>query len=504
MENGNKMKLFKKALLATAIVGTMGAQAATISSTPLNLSAEGAALKVLPTVKDVIFDVVVDKDHPSSSVITINFDKNVDLNELVGGAVEQTVGGGTSWAGDVGFNYGTGSFTFDDVKVFDRDQSKGETDAISFKVNLGNPLTANSAFRVTLGQHGLDVNSAGDDLGIAKTRVLIGGESSISYISNKADGTLIETGVGELAQEISQFDFKITEPLDATISRTDGTAWSYTGFEEGIERDELEYELKNDETLGLAVLGADVRVKFTGNFANVDLFEAVEYVVLESDAAKATIPQGALEPFYNESEIAGDPVTGVALSYESLTGLKTTVKEQVVFNNSDGISDNDVNDKAEIPVTGDVKTRVSIYKADNNGVSLGTDGYTLFNNVDAGKWTIDATIINVPYVPVNAANTQTFIHFANEAEYAVDVIATAIDNYGVVYGPLNLGNKLPANTVVKFSEPEIDALFGLKGATTKLSITFNVDAREREVVVYAVSQNDNGRTEISTSQQRND
>ncbi|MEI8623677.1 hypothetical protein P4S67_03970 [Pseudoalteromonas sp. B137] len=37
------MKLFKKALLATAIFGAMGAQAATVSSDPVKLSAEGVA-----------------------------------------------------------------------------------------------------------------------------------------------------------------------------------------------------------------------------------------------------------------------------------------------------------------------------------------------------------------------------------------------------------------------------------------------------------------------------
>lgn len=73
------MKLFKKALLATAVVGAMGAQAATISSTPLKLSAEGVALKVTPTAGKLTFDIVVDKDHPSSSVITLKFDKNVEL-----------------------------------------------------------------------------------------------------------------------------------------------------------------------------------------------------------------------------------------------------------------------------------------------------------------------------------------------------------------------------------------------------------------------------------------
>ncbi|XQF90932.1 hypothetical protein ACOBV8_06200 [Pseudoalteromonas espejiana] len=194
-------------------MGTMGAQAATISSEALNLSKEGAALGVAPTVQTVVFDVVVDKDHPSASVITINFDKNVDVNGLLGGAVTQTVGGGTAYANDVAFNYGTGSFTFDDVKVFDRDQTKGETDAISFKVNLGNPLTANSAFRVTLGEHGLDVDDTGADLGLAADKVYISGVSDINYISHKPDDSVIETGVGELAKEVSQFSFKVDEKI---------------------------------------------------------------------------------------------------------------------------------------------------------------------------------------------------------------------------------------------------------------------------------------------------
>lgn len=507
MENGNKMKLFKKALLATAIMGTMGAQAATISSEALNLSKEGAALKVIPTVKTVTFDVVVDKDHPSSSIITINFDKNVDLNGLLGGAVEQTVGGGTSYAKDVGFNYGTGSFTFDDVKISDKDQSKGELDSMSFKVNLGNPLTANSAFRVTLGEHGLDVDTSGNDLGLAADKVKIAGVSSISYISNKADGTLIETGVGELAKEVSQFSFKITEKLDGIISRTDQSDWSVTN-EANAEMDVLDYTITNDETLGLAVLGADLKVVLSGNFDGVESFNTLDGLnsVRAELQTAADAPQGTLTPLLtNDAGVTN----GVRIDYPSVTavgagvGIKQSVSEELAFINQDNTTDATAAQAGEIPVTGDVKADVKIITGDNVlAANIPTDGYTLYNDVDAGKWTIDATIVNVPYMPINAPSTNSFIHFANEVNREVDVIVTAIDNNGVEYGPMDLGFNLRPDTVEKLSMKHMDELFNLGGKSTKLSLTFNFDAFKNDVGVYAVSQNDQGRTEVSSSQQK--
>lgn len=511
MENGNKMKLFKKALLATAIMGTMGAQAATISSEALNLSKEGAALKVVPTVKTVIFDVVVDKDHPSASVITINFDKNVDINDLVGGEVQQTVGGGTAYAGDVAFNYGTGSFTFDDVKVFDRDQTKGETDAISFKVNLGNPLTANSAFRVTLGAHQLDATVASDGTVIAgpsADEVKIAGVSSINYISNKADGTLIETGVGELAKEVSQFSFNITEKLDGVISRTNQSDWAVTN-EANAEMDVLDYTITNDETLGLAVLGADLKVVLSGNFDGVESFNTLDgnlAVRAELQTDTTSTPQGTLTPFLtNDAGVTN----GIRIDYPSVTplgggvGVKQSVSEELSFINQDDNTDATAPQASEIPVTGDIKADLKIITGDNVlAANIPTDGYTLYNDVDAGKWTIDATIVNVPYMPINAPSTNSFIHFANEINREVDVIVTAIDNNGVEYGPMDLGFNLRPDTVEKLSMKYMDELFNLGGQSTKLSLTFNFDAFDGDVGVYAVSQNDQGRSEVSSSQQK--
>tara|TARA_B100001059_G_scaffold74397_1_gene71971 strand:- start:827 stop:2296 length:1470 start_codon:yes stop_codon:yes gene_type:complete len=484
------MKLFKKALLATAVFGAMGAQAATISSTPLKLSAEGVELKVAPTAGKLVFDVVVDKDHPSSSTITLNFDKNVDLTSLLtGGAVTQGVGAGTAFAGDVGFNYGTGSFTFDDVVITDGDATKGETDSITFKVNLGNPLTADSAFRIVLGQHDFDTTVTGTN------RVLVKGESTVAYVSNKADKTQIETGTGVIATEVSQFDFKVDTKLDGLITRDDLTSF-IVGNDNAVKTDVLKYTFVNDESLGLALTGAVTRINFDGNFKGVVGTAAPTALSAESTAAVANTGAaiGVLTLPTNASSVVNAVLDTVTQTTPG-TPIKDTYTNTVDFVNG-------ASSVVDIPVTGDVTASVTVTSVSNGGVTLPTNGYVAYSGVEAGKWAIDATIINVPYLPVNAANTDTFIHFANETDKEVDVIVTAIDNNGVEYGPMNLGAKLAANTVTKISEPAMDTLFGLNGATTKLSVTFNVDADKGDVTAYAVSQNDKGRTEVSTSQQR--
>ena len=73
------MKILKKALVASAILSAFATQAATVSSTPLKLSSEGVAAKVTATATTLTFDIVVDKNHPAASTITLDFDKNVEF-----------------------------------------------------------------------------------------------------------------------------------------------------------------------------------------------------------------------------------------------------------------------------------------------------------------------------------------------------------------------------------------------------------------------------------------
>ncbi len=473
-----KMKFFKKALIATAILGSVGAQAATVSSDALKLSAEGVKYGVSATAEKLTFDIVVDKDHPSASTITLSFDKNVDLTSALTctGSVTQGVSAGKAVCGDIGFDYGTGSFTFDNVVIKDGDATKGETDSISFDVNLGNPLYANSAFRIVLGNHAFDTGVPGVD------RVLVKGESYVDYASVNAADVAIETGRGLIATEVAQFSYTVKTELDGVIERQNGVQFLEGSSTTPVyaSSDTFAYTLVNNLGLGLAIVGADTQVILKGNFEDVNNFTTTTATVGSTLWSTST---GAKE--IDTGTITVTNAEHMAATKYAVTPLLTV---GVVAANT-----------TEIPVTGEVDSKAVVVGGTNLGTAFPTGGHVIASNVDAGQWILDATIINVPYFPINYTATSSSVHIANESKNDADVIVTAIDNNGTEYGPLPLGFDAKGNTVTKVSQSTIATLFSITDPT-KLSVTFNIDADEEDVSAHAFSQNEKGRSEVSNSQ----
>ena len=456
------MKLFKKALVASAIIGSFAAQAVTIApSTKIELSAEGVQYGVAPVAADVEFDIVVEANHPATTEITLTFDGKVDLNGLLGGSCVALppVGSETSdQCGDVVFSYGNGNFTFDNVVVTEA-AAAGQVDKITFEVSTGNAITAFSSFGVLLGG----------------TKVMISGATAITYDSYY-NANLVEHGVFDLATEKSQFTFALTQELDGVIQREDqnyfisGTATA--------SKDELKYTLTNDESLTLALTDADIDVVVSANFEDVDQFTTTSGAISTPVASMST---GAVEFDTLTGNYAyTTPTPGVLVEHKETWGFETPMLSGV------------------IPVTGNAVLMATVTTV-ANGTTFPTTGHSIVSGVDAGEWALDATIINVPYFPVNYADTSSSVHIANEASKDADVIVTAIDNNGVEYGPLNLGFAANGNTVTKVSQGAIAKLFNITAAT-KLSVTFNLDADKENVSAYAVTQNTKGRSEVSNSQ----
>jgi hypothetical protein len=480
------MNLFKKALVASAVVASFGVAAeATVSSTPLALSSEGVAAGNSAANASVVFDVVVGTLHPAASTITLTFDSTVDLNGLVGGAVTNTpangtgVVAGTAGKGAVGFDYGTGSFTFDNVVVDDNDQTKGEQDTISFDINLGNPLTANSAFRIYLGDIATDLGGTP-----AVDVVDITGAASVAYSSETSGGDAIETGTGVIATEESQFSFAVKTALDAVIEREDMTDFLPEGT--GDLTDSLVFVFSNDETLGAALANPTLDLAVSGDFtgleadANVDTNndDEVTIATAATGGAAALAAAEAVTNSGDEDELTAT-IANVNLSQTS------TVNELTLAFTHDGTGD--------IAATGDVMTTATV-----DSVDL-ADPIAIATNVASGSWEVDATIINVPYFPVGFEGTSTSVHFANEGATDVDVIVSAIDADGNTYGPLPYGMDFAGDTVTKVSQGAIMSLFDIT-ESAKLSVTFNLDANEGVVNAYAFTTDDTGRTEISNSQ----
>ncbi|MEW6983274.1 hypothetical protein AAD001_11550 [Colwelliaceae bacterium 6471] len=455
------MNLFKKALIASAVVASFGASAATVSSTPEQLSAEGVSIGNTATVNPAI-DVVVSTLHPAASTITLTFDSNVEFGAFAaaaGGVVTNNPGAGTGTSGDIVFSYGTGSFTFDNVVITDGVAADGELDTISFDVNLGNPITAQSAFRI-------NINGAG---------VVLSGAATVGYSSVDSLDAPIETGTGVIAEEVSQFSFGVGTPFNGVTERVNQVTFAKNGTT--ATSDTLVMQAINDETLSALVVGADLDISLEGNFD--DGLSSLADGHFGATSQRTGI---ALVAAPDLDEVNDDDI---ALTVDNLEIGAGTADDNLtlLFTYAAGT----------IPVTGSIDATATFF--------AGTDEWEYTG--DAGEWKLDATIINVPYFPVGFEGTSTSIHFANETGTATDVIVSAIDDSGNTYGPLDMGSDLAGETVTKVGQTSIMSLFGLTEAT-KLSVTFNIDADLGDVNAHAYTTSSAGRTEIATSQQNND
>jgi len=467
------MKLFKKALLASAIFGAVGVNAAVLSSDPVLLSSEGIAAGL--SAENVIFDVdfVVGELTPSASTITLTFDKNVDLSDLETAAAagsdsvindpalgtgKVTSDGTAAGTPLVTFNYGTGSFTFDRFTV---DADEG---TIVFEVNLGNPLTAQSAFRMSF------LLAAGVDFD---------GAASVAYSSVDASDNAIETGTGVLAKTQSQFSFSIAKEYDGRIERITQTDFSRNGDDANDSQvDEVTYVVTNNESgLEANLVVTNVKVDFEGDFDNGATVASGNLLAGTEFTASAGTPQLDLTGFDNvEVDLGGNTA--------NKDGTKNTYK--LTFTGAGKV----------IPQTGAIKATATI------SANAGTTAVTPFEiatNVDAGSWALDATVINIPYFPVGFDGLSTSVHFANESANAADVIVTAIDQKGEEYSGTIAD--LAGNTVTKVSQTTLmSALSAPKGS--KLSVTFNIDANNGDVNAYAFSNAGTGRQALVTSQEK--
>lgn len=475
------MKLFKKALLATAIFGAVGVNAAVLSSDALQLSAEGVAAGKLATSQPFEVDFVVKKLTPSASVITLTFDDNVDLSKLASaseaadfGIVNDPAKGigkvGTIAADDVAtplltFSYGTGSFTFDRLTV------DADDNTIVFEVNLGNPVTAESAFRMSA---------------TALAEIDFKGASVINYSSVDADGVAIETGSGVLAETTTQFAFEVTKEFDGRIQRALQDRFVSNGDDvDNATVDEATFYISNNEKLGAALTVASVDFVFEGNFDNkaTGVADETKVAMFTGLTSTATTPV-ALDSEFDSVTFS---ITGTDIG---VAGTKVS-KKPFSLTYTGGADGADTATFKAIPVTGGITAKAMVTADKGSPFYIAT-------NVDAGEWALDAVIVNIPYFPVGFEGLDTSVHFANESANDAEVLVTAIDQAGKPYKGVLAD--LAGNTVTKYSQTKI--MEALKApAGSKLSVTFNIDANEGNVQAYAFSNSGTGRQALVTSQQ---
>eukprot|EP00614_Pseudopedinella_elastica_P041401 CAMPEP_0181269448 /NCGR_PEP_ID=MMETSP1097-20121128/6146_1 /TAXON_ID=35684 /ORGANISM="Pseudopedinella elastica, Strain CCMP716" /LENGTH=439 /DNA_ID=CAMNT_0023369357 /DNA_START=285 /DNA_END=1601 /DNA_ORIENTATION=+ len=426
-------KVFKASLLASAMAFTMGTQAATVSSPAFFLSTEGVAQGLEAVGEDLQIDVAVSVTHPSASTITLTFDSNVDLTGVAaaaGGTVTQSAGNGTGTSGDIVFSYGTGSFTFDNVVIDTTTAPTAQT--ITFQVNLGNPLTADSAFRI-------NINGSDTD---------ISGASTLSYSSKTAADVAIETGTGTIASLKSQFSYAVTNGFDKRIERLNRL--TFTDAVPTNTTDVLNWTLSNDGTLGAALAGVSATFLLEGDMENIVAGE------LTLGGMVGAVPAAAAD----EDEFLFSATAGEVGAVGAATPFSATF----------------------VSAAGEIVTADFTLTATLTSTSPGTTPITL-TAADAGEWLLDASIVNVPYLPVGYGLSPN-VEIANDGSTDASIQLEAFDQNGVEYGPVTLTAVAKKKTVTKVSEADLKTAFGLSATDKKkLSVTFILDADADDITL---------------------
>lgn len=465
-------KVFNASLVAASLAMAFAANAATIKadpSNPLVLSAEGVATGLVENATVVSFDVVVQREHAATSEIVLTFSDTVDLTALDGDFACGGPTAGSFSCGDVTFNVGTGSFTFDDVSV-DADEN-----TITFVVNLGNALTANSAFRVSLG----NVAASGNF-------VELSGAASVSYASNLA-GTAIETGSGTLATVAQQFSAVVVTELDGAIERVDRD----TFVPGAVTTDGATVRVfdKGADLLAAATLD-DVTFTLFGDFDRQTTPPAYDHTgkwLLDDDATAAV-----------GTTAAGTVISaGKAIEFALNTATQTLPDADGTLYALDFDGAGIVIDPTSFGLTVTV---------DYTGVT--SDDADLTSEADAGEWRLDAAVINVPYLPTGYANLSPVVEVSNLGNTDAEIIIEAVGKTGVKYGPVTLSKVAAKNAVTSLFENDLLTAFGLTKGTSneKLSVTFIIDADADKVTLapYYRDTTNNNRINVVSDQYKAD
>ncbi|EEZ89849.1 hypothetical protein VME_01030 [Vibrio harveyi 1DA3] len=423
-------KLFNASLVALAVAGTFSANAA-------DISVNGDALKISTEAKEVglkydgtlTFDTIVKKDHSAGAEIVLSFSENVDLSGVTGGACSG-LNSGTFTCNDLTFDVGTGSFTFDAVAV------DNTAKTISFNVNLGNPMIANSAFRTSI-----------DNMSIA-------GSSNLDYASNLG-GAEIETGSAVIATEASQYSFAVQTEYNNRVERVNQETFATFAADESDLKDVARVNILDKASeFDVAAFTVDSDIKVS---ADLHLGDATETAFAISGTT-GTAPA----PVTVDAKLAGFTST--------LTALDATTATVITFTNGSG---------EQIALTNfAIDAGVEYGNLASNPTETGTK--TLAQAANLGKWELDASVVNVPYLPVGYENLSSNVEYSNHGSAAAEVSISAFDNKGNEYTG-TLANAAP-KTVTKYSEDDIMGALGITEAT-KLNITFISDADEENVSI---------------------
>jgi hypothetical protein len=456
-------KVFNASIIAASLGLAFAANAADLTiANPTVITTEAAAANVAAAPTAQTIRVTTRQELIPGDKVTLTF----PIGTLFTGAV------GT--AADFTIDYGNGTFTFTDIAWAPGSATVAPT--LTMVVELGNPVIANSAY---------DIKFLGTTFTPKAGNVTYAAVDGISGDAKDTGGNNAVALTKTAAQEVASIEKK----FDGFINRNSRNAFVVG---KGNTVAELKVSQPSNGVSGHVFAtpggaGSDLVVlkaaSGLGKLASVSISTCADPVVANGTActspvAATTVKVDVAAAAFSCSTVGGTckdtatfDVSTLVAALPAATSPATGKAATWFVSAAPGATAGDT-----LPVTAFELTRKVTY----NGVAT---AYT-YASGDAGKFQLDATVVNVPYLPVGYAHLSPVVEVSNHGAADAEVIIEAIGKTGVKYGPVTLTAK-PAKKagVTSYFENDMLTAFGLtKGVSNeKLSVTFIINADESNV-----------------------
>ena len=445
-------KVFKASVLAAAVALSFGANAADLSAqASVTVTAEAVASEVAITATPATIRVISRAELVPGDKVTLTFPKGTSFT------------GNIALPADFDIAYGNGTFTFTKVKWTAETPTTLAT--LTMEVQLGNPVINNSAYDLKF--LGLFTPAAGDVTYKAEDGTT--GEAKDTSGNNKVS----------LVKTIDQYSSKVDTKFDGFIDRLDRKTFVAS---KGTTIAKIQAtDNSADADFPAPVLSNSVIVTAAQGFANVIAASITDGVttipavpacdVVVADCVKNTITFDALNG------------TGTDLDVTKAWAISVTAPTAAATD--------------KLPVTTFTVNHVVTY--DHAGTAS-NPVYKYLNAADLGLFKLDASVVNVPYLPVGLGLTPN-VEIANAGAADASIQLEGFDQNGVPYGPVSIAKVAKKGAVTKVSEADIEAAFGLgKDSGKKLSVTFVLDADAADITLAPYYRQNESRVNVITDQ----
>jgi hypothetical protein len=465
-------KVFKASLVAATVAFAFSANAANIAVNPVaTITEEAVQAGHTVAAASAIVTFWNQETLSAGDKVTLEFPRGTTMPALAKIIVEK----------------GAAIVTFKAVTITPQPATGTVGPKINLEIDTGNPLLANSKIDIYLDYDsittpfatptyapaaGLIKYSATDGFsGAAKD--LTGTNTTATTKTVKQETVAVNTNFNAYIERLKRDTFvsKGAHAATITIARPTAGVASATNAVAPAATDVL--VVKSDYT-DITAGNAKLAYCAAGELPNVVLTAGVPDVATAcAGATAATVVDGVLSASAAPAvgavtDTATFAVPAAAFVANTATGATGTIAKFATYVLPTAGKALKVVPKVEV-------TRTVTYT--QSGVVTAPQKVTYLNAADFGKFQLDATVVNVPYLPVGYAHLSPVVEVSNLGATDATITVEAVGKNGKVYAPVTLTKVAGKQAVTSVFEADLAGAFNLpKGSNEKLNVTFVIDA----------------------------